>query len=68
MPKTTMAKNNAIELVFTMEKATKNTIRFTEKVDGTLDTPTLGTIYVPKATLKQMGWDESKQLKVTINC
>lgn len=64
-----MAKNNAtIELVFTMEKATKNTIRFTEKVDGTLDTPTLGTIYVPKATLKQMGWDESKQLKVTINC
>jgi len=56
----------AITLV--MEKATKNTIRFTEKLSSDLDVPTLGTIYVPKQTLKEIGWTDGKSLTVELSC
>lgn len=68
MPKTTMAKNNAtIELTFTFERETKNTIRFTEKTADMLDTPQVGTLYLQKASLKAMGWQEGKDIKMTLN-
>ena len=38
-----------MEIKFEMEKETKNTIRFKEVVGGPLDTPNIGTIYIPKA-------------------
>lgn len=53
---------------FEMEKDTKNTIRFKEVVDGPLETPKLGTIYVPKTTLKEIGYEPGKQLLVDIHC
>ena len=50
-----------------MEKATKNTIRFMEELDGPFDTPKIGTIYVPKATLKEINYTEGKTLVVDIS-
>lgn len=56
-----------VEIKMTMEKATKNTIRFTEVLEDELDAPTLGTIYVPKATLKTIGWKDGKTLTVKLD-
>ena len=55
-----------MEVFFELEKVTKNTIRFAEVLNGPLDTPKVGTIYVPKTTLQQIGYTEGKQLKVTL--
>lgn len=55
-----------MEIKFEMEKETKNTIRFKEVVGGPLDTPNIGTIYIPKATLKQIGYEPGTQLIVEL--
>ena len=55
-----------MEIKFEMEKETKNTIRFKEVVGGPLDTPNIGTIYIPKATLKQAGYEPGTQLIVEL--
>ena len=52
--------------MFEMEKATKNTIKFTEVLESELDAPTIGIIYVPKTTLKQIGWKEGSLLVVDV--
>ena len=49
-----------------MEKATKNTIRFTEVLENELDAPKIGTVYVLKATLGAVGWKEGKVLTIEI--
>ena len=49
-----------------MEKATKNTIKFTEVLENELAAPIVGTIYVPKMTLGMMGWNSDKKLIVTL--
>ena len=51
---------------FTMEKATKNTIRFAEVLENELDAPKIGTVYVPKATLGGIGWKEGMTLTVEL--
>ena len=51
----------------TMEKATKNTIRFAEVLASELDAPKLGTIHVPKSTLGEIGWKEGDTLEITVN-
>ena len=55
-----------MQVIFKMEKATKNTIRFTEVLENELDAPKIGTIYVPKATLGSIGWSEGKELVVDL--
>lgn len=55
-----------VTVAFDMEKETKNTIRFKETVDSPLDTPTIGTLYVPKATLKAIGYEVGKQLQMDL--
>ena len=45
-----------MRVVFTMEKATKNTIRFEEVLESELAAPKVGSIYVPKSTLGELGW------------
>lgn len=45
-----------------MEKATKNTIRFSEVLANELDAPKIGTVYVPKSTLSEVGWKDGKTL------
>ena len=61
-----MAKATNVKAVFTAEKATKNTVRFQEVLESEFAAPTIGTIYVPKATLGQLGYSEGKKLVVTI--
>lgn len=56
-----------MQVKFKMEKATKNTIRFTEVLEHDLDAPKIGTIYVPKATLGSVGWSEGKDLIVELS-
>ena len=51
---------------FEFEKETKNTIRFKEVLDGPLDAPSIGTLYVPKQTLKQIGYKEGSKLIVEL--
>lgn len=57
---------NKITVSFEMEKDTKNTIRFKEVVPGPLDTPKIGTIYVPKVTLKEIGYEVGKKLSIDV--
>ena len=55
-----------MQVIFKMEKATKNTMRCTEVLENELDAPKIGTIYVPKATLGSIGWSEGKELVVDL--
>ena len=56
-----------MKVEFTMEKATKNTIRFTEVLESELAAPKIGTIYVPKSTLGEIKWAEGKKLVIDID-
>lgn len=47
---------------FELEKVTKNTIRFREVVASPLDIPTVGVVYVPKTTLRDIGWNDGPLL------
>lgn len=53
-------------VTFEKDKMTKNTVRFTEVLASDLDTQTLGTIYVSKTALKDLGWTEGKTLTLTL--
>ena len=55
-----------MQVKFKMEKATKNTIRFTEILENELDAPKIGTLYVPKSTLSNISWVDGKELIVDI--
>lgn len=55
-----------MRVVFTMEKATKNTIRFGEVLESELTAPKVGSIYVPKSTLGELGWKEGNNLVLTV--
>lgn len=56
-----------MNIIMNKEKATKNTIRFTEVLGNEHDSPKIGTLYVPKVTLGAVGWKEGKQLVIEIN-
>ena len=51
---------------FTMEKATKNTIRFEEVLESELAAPKVGSVYIPKSTLGELGWNEGKKLVLEV--
>lgn len=51
---------------FEQEKATKNTIKFTEILETELDTAKIGSLYVQKGTLKEIGWQDGKKLAVEL--
>lgn len=55
-----------VTVSFEMEKDTKNTIRFKEVVGGPLDTPKVGTVYVPKSTLKEIGYEPGQKLNMDL--
>lgn len=57
---------NNLKVNFEFEKETKNTIRFKEVINGPLDVPNIGTLYVPKRTLKQIGYKEGSKLIVEL--
>ena len=51
---------------FTVEKATKNTIKFSEVLENELEVPKISTLYVQKAALKELGYGEGKDLIVEL--
>lgn len=55
-----------MEITLKMEKATKNTIRFEEILENELDAPKIGSIYIPKSTLAELGWKEGKTLTIEL--
>ena len=54
------------KITFTTERDTRNTVRFTEVLDGKLTNPVVGTIYVPKETLKAIGWKEGDDITIDL--
>lgn len=54
-------------VTFKMEKATKNTIRFEEVLANELDAPKIGTLYIPKSTLAELGWKEGDTIEVEVD-
>ena len=55
-----------MEVLFKLEKVTKNTIRFTEVLENELDAPKIGSVYIPKSTLGEIGWKEGNKLNITL--
>lgn len=56
-----------MKVTFEFEKDTKNTVRFKEVLNGPLDVANIGTLYVPKMTLKAIGYQEGQKLEVTLD-
>lgn len=54
------------KVTMTTEKVTKNTVRFTEVLEGKLTNPVIGTLYVPKETLKAISWEEGNDITLEI--
>lgn len=55
-----------IDLYFKKARETKNTIRFEEVNNTGTDTPKVGTLYIPKPTLVELGWDGDSAIQVTL--
>ncbi len=56
-----------MKVLFEMEKATKNTIRFAEVLKSELDAPKIGSIYIPKSTLGELKWEEGAKITLEID-
>lgn len=57
-----------MKVTFKMEKVTKNTVRFEEVLESDLAAPKIGSIYVPKSTLGELGWDGKSEITVEVLC
>lgn len=55
-----------ISINFLQERITKNTVRFQEQPQSDLDVPAIGTLYVQKAKLAQIGYKEGDTLTITL--
>jgi hypothetical protein len=55
-----------ISATFNVDKVTANTVKFTEERDpeDILAMPLIGSLYVPKRTLRDIGWNGEK---LTVN-
>jgi hypothetical protein len=58
-----MAKE--VNAIFVEEKDTKNCVRFQEELSD-LGAPVIGTLYVQKYTLNQMGYKRGQKLEMTL--
>ena len=56
-----------MKVTFEMEKATKNTIRFAEVLESELAAPKIGSVYIPKSTLGELGWKEGNRITLEIS-
>ena len=56
-----------MKATFKMEKATKNTIRFEEVLESEFAAPVIGSVYVPKSTLGELGWKEGTNLVIEVS-
>lgn len=55
-----------MKAVMKRDKTTKNMVRFTEVLESELDAPKIGVIYVPKFTLKEIGWSDNSAIVLNI--
>ena len=55
-----------MKVTFKMEKATKNTIRFAEITESEFAAPKIGSVYIPKSTLGEIGWKEGETITFDI--
>ena len=54
-----------MEVKFVVERQTPQTYRFKENL-GPFDEPKIGTLYVRKSTLKEIGWQPDDSLVVVL--
>lgn len=52
-----------MQITFEMEKETKNTIRFAEVTESE---PRIGSLYIPKTTLAEIGWNTGNTITINI--
>lgn len=62
-----MATTTTVGVSFKVDRVTRNTVRFEEELGSELDSPKIGTLYVPKATLAQLGYQEGDHLAVELS-
>lgn len=55
-----------MKVYFESERVTKNAVRFAEVLKSDLDEPRIGTLYMKKSTLREMGWNENQLLVVSV--
>lgn len=63
---TTMAAAKEVRVEMGVNKVTKNMVRFEEIMDSEFVSPKIGTQYVPKGTLGELGYEEGDGLEVVI--
>lgn len=54
-----------MEVYFESERVTKNAVRFRE-MESDREEPQIGTLYMKKSTLREMGWNEGQLLVVSV--
>lgn len=55
-----------MKIRFEKEKETKNTIRFKEIMENEYGTPKIGSLYVKKDVLDELGWKSGALLTVEL--
>ena len=55
-----------MRIEFESERFTKNAVKFTEVVMDDQSAPKIGTLYVKKDTLRELGWEKGVRLSVTL--
>lgn len=55
-----------MRIEFESERSTKNAVKFTEVVMDDQGAPKIGTLYVKKDTLRELGWEKGSRLSVTL--
>jgi hypothetical protein len=55
-----------VTLVFEPERETKGAWRFAERLDGPLDEARVGSLYLRKAALRELGWEAGSNLVVAL--
>ena len=54
-----------MDMIFTVERETKNTIRFAEVVEPG-ESAKVGVVYIPKGTLAEIKWADGKTIKLSL--
>lgn len=55
-----------MKIEFESERSTKNAMKFTEVVTDDQSAPKVGTLYVKKDALRELGWEKGRRLSVTL--
>ena len=66
LKKETKTDVKAVTVDMSFAKMTKNTVQFKDIKDSDFAADVIGTLYVPKATLGQLGYAEGKKIRVSL--